>query len=287
MEYHKSINELIHTRISRRNYQNIEIEPSKLMILEKELKKPFTGLFGNKSLFKIIDTKISDPEKKVKIGTYGMISGARYFIYGVTQREKYNIIDYGYSFEKIILKATEMELGTCWLGAKFVSKDLLEHIMLKENEFIPAISPIGHPLKKSTFKESFISWGIKARKRKPWSEIFFLGDFNEPLTEKVAGKFATPLEWVRLGPSGKNIQQWRIVKEKDNDIFHFYIEKIIKTQNNTLSKLVLLDIGIALCHFNLGVLSQKISGKFYVEEPNISFAKRNVYYIASWATSTK
>ena len=72
MKYHKPIDELISTRISRRDYQNIEIESSKLKSLEKDLKKSFTGLFGGKAHFKIIDTGVFDLDKKIKIGTYGM-----------------------------------------------------------------------------------------------------------------------------------------------------------------------------------------------------------------------
>ena len=50
------------------------------------------------------------------VGTYGFIKGASGFIIGCTERNSEdNLEDYGYIMERIILFATSIELGTCWL----------------------------------------------------------------------------------------------------------------------------------------------------------------------------
>ncbi|MHA1212651.1 MAG: nitroreductase family protein [Candidatus Heimdallarchaeota archaeon] len=284
MKYKASLDELVNSRVSRRNYINMEIEPKILKELMRSIKKPLIGPFGHSSRFLISDTGISEPDKKVKIGTYGMISGARYYLIGFTKNTPYNIVDFGFSMEKIILKTTDLELGSCWLGAKYASKSLEKQFKLEDEEFIPAITPIGYTKDKKSTKESVISWAIRARKRKPLNKLFFSGNHTQPLNKIEAGKFAIPLEWVRLAPSGRNTQQWRIVKEKDQEVFHFFIAKLGILTDERLSKLNLLDAGIALCHFELGVRQQKLPGKFYQEKPSGMNIKMNHQYIASWAS---
>ena len=282
MKYTTSVTNLIKERISRRDYLPTSIENSKLNEIQKIIKKPLIGPFGGKSHFHLIDTKNEDPNYKVRVGTYGMVSGAQYYLACVTKISKYNTIDSGYSFEKLILKATDLKLGTVWLGAKFASKNLAKIIPLSNNEFIPAVSPIGYPKDNLTIKESFIHWEIKARERKSWTKIFFKDNFSQSLTIEEAGIYSTPLEMVRLAPSGKNEQPWRILTNNDLTKFHFYIEKRSKVTSQQISKLNLLDIGIAMSHFDLTVNELKLNGKWIKEEPELNINGRNLFYIASW-----
>ena len=55
-------------------------------------------------------------QNAVKLGTYGFIKGAYSFIASSTVREEFALESLGYQMEKIVLKATELGLGTCWLG---------------------------------------------------------------------------------------------------------------------------------------------------------------------------
>lgn len=50
----------------------------------------------------------------------------------------------GYSFESLILYATSLGLGTCWLGGTFDHSGFASAMDLKEGYLFPAISPIGH-----------------------------------------------------------------------------------------------------------------------------------------------
>lgn len=282
MKYSNSIINLIKERVSRRDYLPLEIEKLKFKEIQRIIKKPLKGPFGCKSHFHLIDTKNEDPNLKVRIGTYGMVSGARYYLVCVTKKTNLDTIESGYSFEKIILKATDLKLGTVWLGAKYANKNLEKVIPLSNNEYIPAMSPIGYPKDNLTLKESFIYWGVKARKRKPWSQIFFKKDFSHSLIEEEAGDYSIPLEMVRLAPSGSNAQPWRILVNDDLTRFHFYIEKRSKISSQKISKINLLDIGIAMSHFDLAINELKLNGKWIKENPNLDIKNRNLFYIASW-----
>ena len=282
MKFEKSIIKTIKKRISRRAYKDRKIEASKLQKIKDILRNEFTGPFGGKSRFELISCGNNDPTEKRRLGTYGFIRGGRSFIIGILEQEEKNIIDFGYSFEKIILKMTELGLGTVWLGGTFRYNQFAECTNLKENEYIAAVSPVGYSLKELKTFEKLIFWSIGARKRKPWSELFYLGDFSTPLTGNLAGKYSTALEMVRIGPSASNKEPWRIVKEKKSNTFHFYLHLTRKLTSNKLPAMKQMDMGIALSHFELTVNEQKIGGKWKKENPNIDTLGNNLYYIASW-----
>ena len=281
MNLKSSVQELIEKRVSRRDYKLEDLEDSVLNELNKFLSTTFVGPFGNQIIFTLMDSQNSNQTERIKVGTYGMISGARYYLVAISKRKQESIIDVGYTLECIILKATDLGLGTCWLGAKQTTNSLTKKITLQDNEFIPAITPIGYPRLKKTAKENIISWGIGARKRKPWSKLFYLNDFSQSLDKKSAGEFNKPLEMVRLAPSGRNVQPWRIVKEELSNNFHFYIDAGKALSRNELPKLKLLDIGVAICHFDLVVKELKLDGDWINNEPQIKSEQR-YHYILSW-----
>ena len=86
------------------------------------------------------------------------------------------------------------------------------------------------------------------------------------------------LEMVRLAPSAVNKQPWRMVVM--DDIVHFYLQR---SKNFRAGKLDMqkIDMGIALCHFELMANELGICTEFTVAEPNIS-CKNEAEYIASY-----
>lgn len=282
MKFEKSIIKTINQRTSKRAYMDLEIESSKLQKIAQILKKEFIGPFSGKSRFELISCGNNDSSEKRRLGTYGFVRGARYFIIGILKKEEKNIVDFGFSFEKIILKMTELGLGTVWLGGSFRYSQFEKCSDIKENEYIAATTPVGYSLEKPKVYEKIISWGIGSRKRKPWSELFYLGDFSTPLTRKIAGKYASSLEMVRIGPSARNEEPWRVVKDKKTKTFHFYVQLRRRKPADDLPAMKQMDIGIALSHFVLTAKEEKLKGKFVKKNPNIDTSSGNLYYIASW-----
>ena len=95
---------------------------------------------------------------------------------------------------------------------------------------------------------------------------------------------------VRLSPSAANLQPWRIIKEKNKDIFHFFIQRS-RYYKKRLDRLDLqfIDMGIALCHFDISSAELNLGGKW--ELLNNSFNLKNydfpsnVEYLVSWIGS--
>lgn len=241
-----NIKELIKKRHSVRAYTDKKIESTK----KESLLKLMEELKASNFRFELIDYTF---DENIKIGTYGMISGAHSFIVGLLNKKNINdrsvAMDFGENFEKIVLKATDLDLSTCWMVSTFNSDAIESLINLNPNEDVVMVSPIGYGNEKS-LKHRFTRFMIKADKRKPWDELFYKNDFNKSLEKTNNEEINHILEAVRLAPSAANKQPWRIVK---SDLtFDFYIEpKAYMSEKNQKINVSYNDMGIARCHFKL------------------------------------
>lgn len=229
--------------------------------------------FGAKVRIKLFDV---DKEINSKdLGTYGVIKGAKTYL-GVAVNETADAMEaVGYVFEKLVLYASSIGLGTCWLGGTFNRGEFAKAMQLQENEFFPIASPIGYIERKNHTVDKIMRMAIKADSRKPFESMFFEKDFSSPLSQETAGEYGDILETVRLAPSAKNGQPWRIVK--DGNTFHFFEKKDIPSSNHDIQR---LDIGIAGCHFDLAASQKGIKGKFFTAEA-LPEAK-GLIYVFSW-----
>jgi len=229
--------------------------------------------FGAKIRIKLFDV---DKEINAKdLGTYGVIKGAKTYL-GVAVNETEDSMEaVGYVFEKLVLYAASLGLGTCWLGGTFNRGEFARAMQLQENEFFPIASPIGYPAPKNHTVDRIMRKAINADHRKPFDAMFFEKDFSTPLSQEAAGEFTDILEAVRLAPSAKNGQPWRIVK--DGATFHFFEKKDIPSSSHDIQR---LDIGIAGCHFELAAKEKGINGRLFTAEA-LPEAK-GLIYVFSW-----
>jgi nitroreductase len=283
--FSKSVIDIIKERTSWRTYSKKlledDIKEKIIQILQlKDFKSPFTENSG-RSRFELISVPEFDPDEKKKLGTYGLIKGAQEFIVGATEKSDYYREDYGYLMEAIVLSATDLGLGTCWLGGFFNKSLFSKKIDCQTNELVPAITPIGYQADKRRKSEKLIRSFVKADARYSWDKLFFENDFSNSLIQEKAGKYETVLEMVRIGPSAGNKQPWRILKECDKEIFHFYVKFKNKKQETIYNQLVLVDIGIAICHFDLTAKEVGLRGRWKFVEPMIEKSD-DLAYVASW-----
>ena len=132
---------------------------------------------------------------------------------------------------------------------------------------MPVVSPIGyHGNRRSPI--GFMI-GNNHNKREPFSKLFHKEDFYTPMAKRQAGIYGDALEAVRLAPSSRNSQPWRVVL--DDDGLHFYT-----TKNRDMNK---IDMGIALCHLDCVLEEQRVKGRFKILNPEI---KTDYEYVISW-----
>ena len=151
MQFGRPVTEIIKERISIRSYDKSRLKDEDKKKIISIIDGDHGKIFGGGARFEFIDAWDIDPEELKDLGTYGLITGAKYFIAGIAEKEKgkYCLVDLGYAFEKIILLLTDMGFGTCWLGGTFNKKGFSKNILLEDGEFISAVSPVGVIKKKS------------------------------------------------------------------------------------------------------------------------------------------
>jgi nitroreductase len=84
---------------------------------------------------------------------------------------EYYQIDLGIAMEHMVLKATELGLGTCWIGW-FDENELKDILEIPKKIKVSALLAVGYPKNASG----------KKRKRKPAGKIAFSEKWGKPLT---------------------------------------------------------------------------------------------------------
>ncbi len=267
----KSIIENIRNRRSVRTYDGCPLEENireQLISYGKELDNPF-GLAVELKLMEAKDYGLVCP----------MANGTELFVGGKIKNVPMANVAFGYSFEKFILFAQSLGVGTVWLGGT-MNRPAFETAMdMAEDEIMPCASPIGYAAKKMSIKETMMRKAIKADERRDFEELFFEGGFDKPLSRERAGEYADVLEMVRLAPSAVNKQPWRIILT--NDAAHFYLKRSKGFSHDGKLDMQQIDIGIALCHFALVSKEKGICLSFSQNDPMLS-SDSDLEYIASY-----
>jgi len=250
MEFKKPVTQLMRQRRSVRNYSPDGMEPDVERQIRELLALHTRGPMGNLVTFHLVHRKSAIAGQKVKLGTYGFIKGAQYFIAAEVEIGTFTDPDVGYLLEKIMLHLLDMGLGTCWLGGTFKRSELAEILSSPEDVIIPAITPVGYPASSMSRREQLIRKGARSDQRKPWDELFFEGDFDMPLNYMDNEEYSIPLEMVRLAPSASNKQPWRVVRNGNN--FHFFLSRTPGYGGFAKNvDIQCIDMGIAMAHFEL------------------------------------
>lgn len=263
--------EIIRNRKSVRTYKEQAI-PEKTLNQVRDYLKHDTGLFDVPITFSILNARENGVSSPV-------ILGADTYVAGKYKKQKNAELSFGYAFEKFILYATSLGLGTVWLAATIDRKAFEKAIQLKKDEVMPAVTPLGYAAEKRSIRESMMRKGMKSDSRVPFGELFFRDNFQNPLNESDAGIWQLPLEMVRLAPSATNKQPWRAVAEKNR--VHFYEKKTLGYDKEATGDIQKVDLGIALCHFEIGAEEQGIKGHFIQEDPDIR-TPEDTEYIATY-----
>jgi hypothetical protein len=93
---------------------------------------------------------------------------------------------------------------------------------------------------------------------------------------------------VRWAPSASNKQPWRIVK--DGNLWHFYLQRTRSYPPSLASKLLKIadlqrvDMGIAMCHFDLTAKELGLIGKWTIQELAIEKPDELTEYTLSWTS---
>jgi nitroreductase len=263
-----SIIETIQKRRSVRTYTGEPLRNEHIAQIKEYINR-LQAPFGINARIELIS--VNSDNKPIKLGTYGWIKGACDYLVLVYEAMPFAETAAAYLFEQVILFCTDLGLGTCWLGGSFSRSDFKKQVRFNVNEKLKIVSPVGYLSDRKRFLEQYI---VRADKnhasRKPFGELFFDKNFDYPLSEAYAGVYLKPLEMVRLAPSANNKQEWRVLL--DDNALHFYKKPYPFFDS--------IDIGIALCHFELSCKELGIKGKY--KQLKVFPTNNNVNYVISW-----
>lgn len=266
----------IEQRKSVRNYDGKRL-PDEIVRKLRSFLKDADNPFGVKVDLRYLDAgefNLSSP----------FVTGEKAYVAGTIQTVPFAEIAFGYTMESFVLYAQRLGLGTVWLGY-ITKRESLEKALHKgENQLLPCVVAVGGKADRRSVREILIRKKVKADSRLDFEDIFFASDFSSPLKENRAGDFLIPLKMLRLAPSAANRQPWRVVV--NGGYAHFY-EKKEKNFDRAGVDLQKIDLGIAMCHFDLAVKACGMSGEFIVKVPGIAHESDTEYLISYAAEKLK
>lgn len=216
----------IQIRCSRRSYIEEPISDKKVKLLNELIDK--VNIEGDLHLQLILNNGAAFQGIRK---SYGLFSGVQNYIALVGKDDKFLREKIGYYGERVVLEATRLELGTCWVGGTFDRKSCA--CKIEQGETFIAVIAIGNILPEHTLKEKIIL-KVTRRKSKTVSELYE-ADCDVPEW------FKTGMDAVQKAPSAMNGQPVK---------FH-YKNSIVtaETGNNDYKE---IDLGIAKLHFEIG-----------------------------------
>ena len=278
------------SRLIDRRYSCRTYLPKLIGEVERQLLRAFmagttAGPLGSQARIALIAASPDDRDALRRLGTYGFIKGATGFIAGAVGRAPKDLEDYGYLLEQVILYATGLGLGTCWLGGTFTRSTFVRRFGgLRRGETLPAVVSIGLIGDDGTER---IRERKEGSRRLPSVELFFERGFGEPLDLGAAGAYAAALEAVRMAPSATNKQPWRLVREGAS--WHFYLRRTKGYGKGSalfavlrIADLQRVDLGIAMCHFELVAREHGLDGRWLLRDPGIPLPGGDTEYVATW-----
>lgn len=286
-----SVVDLIRQRFSCRRHPARAIEAD----TQKQLQEFVQGLasppFGSPVRFMLIAASGQDRQELKGVGTYGVVKNPAGFIIGAVGPGERNLEDFGYLMERAILFATGLGLGTCWLGGSLTKSSFAKRIGVLPEEIVPAVTSVGY-IEDQAKAADWIRRRAGGAMRLPPEQLFFDEQFGKPILMDDLGAFATILEMVRWGPSASNKQPWRIVRTPG--AWNFYLQRTPGYgKDSFLGRLIgvadvqRIDLGIAMCHFELAARELGQEGVWRAQEPAVKNRDKNIEYVASWLEAGK
>lgn len=224
-----TLHEAINIRTSRRTYIDAALDENQIEKLQKLIDE-YNKIGG----FRIELITNNGEAFKGFTRSYGMLSGVSHYLGFIADKnDPFADEKIGYYGQLLVLHATTLELGTCWVGGTFSKAKTPFKLTLKER--LACLITVGKVETTPTGKEAFI-YKLTHRKTKSASEMMMTTDTNTP------SWFLQGMEAVVKAPSAMNKQP--VIIHYDKDIVSANIKKA--------RYLVDFDLGIAKLHFEIG-----------------------------------
>ncbi len=284
----------VRARHSVRSYDAVALGGAEIEALKAAFDEALPAPFGTRPRFALVAA--DEGGRAARMGTYGLISGAPAYVVGAAPLAPGGMEDFGYAMEGIVLRATELGLGSCWLGGVFDRGRAARALGLGAGEVVAAALALGRPAERRSLADRVVAGATGARGRKRPDELFFAAPDPSVSSGAAAWPLLPPdspwrrapladlLEAVRLAPSASNKQPWRLVLETGaRPSLHLYLHED-SVYNKALAPVHIqrVDMGIAMRHIEVAALVHGLGGAWRRHDPDPYAAPAPQLYIASF-----
>lgn len=257
-------NDAIYERYSVRSYRKRPVRKEALKSIE-ELLRGFSPLCSHARGYLVAQ----DASRLFTgvVGSFGKVSRAPSAIAfaGEVHLPRY-MEAVGYLGEGIILEATALGLGTCWITGAFSRERTLARLRLAPGWKVIAVTPLGYEARSRTLGDMALKALAKSDSRKPLSEI--VTGLPRPRWPKGLKE---ALEAARWAPSARNSQPWRFRVERDG------VTLSVDEGDVDFASIKRLSCGIAMLHFEVACVSSGIQGSWRFPRPGIPIIAKYKY----------
>lgn len=155
------------------------------------------------------------------LASYGSFKNVNNYFAIVSKRDRRSVIDSGYFGEKLVIKAQQLGLNTCWVGANY--KEISGVIDIKEKEKLHLVIALGYGENQG-----------KSRRSKSFEEV-------TSVTGEIPLWFRNGVELALLAPTALNQQRFKI-----------RLENGIVDLTEKIGPYSRIDLGIVKYHFEVG-----------------------------------
>jgi nitroreductase len=244
----------IDARHSARTYTGRPVDPAALAALSD-----LCARLPGQSVARVVIVEKAPTElfTGLVVGSYGRVMGANSALLVIGKPAERAVQEsMGYLGEAVVLQATAAGLGTCWIAGSFDRHVASELADLAPDERIFAVSPLGYAKERPRRGERLLKAMVRAKHRRPLEEV--APGFD---AEQWPGWAAEGVRSARIAPSAVNRQPWLFELEHGSVL----VSVLARGAEGSISRL--LDVGIAMLHFEVGARLMGASGTWELLEP--------------------
>jgi nitroreductase len=214
------------------------------------------GLPGGQGPAQVRAVLVDDPEQRLftgLVGDYGKVSGtplaAAFVARGGSAGDDLPVevqAAAGHLGEALVLEATRLGLGTCWIAGSFDKTAATGLTGPADDERVVAVTPLGYPAAQQSSGERLLRTVVRASARLSIEKLA-PGILDGGWPDWAV----TAVQAARLAPSGANRQPWR---------FRLDGRTLVMERAEKLYWTAPIDFGIARLHVELGALHAGVRG---------------------------
>lgn len=293
------VNKIIKDRRSVREYKEKEVD--------KHLLKDLLMVLRNKRRLQDdieLDFQLVENGKEVYekldglVGYFGKVIKAPHYFYIVSETKDGYLENSGYFGENVVLKATDLGLGTCWIEVSENETRVKEILNIKKEGDIVGLLAIGYPKNESKVSGIF---GNRAKSISPLTEFGYpnidIKYSDEPVSQRKSiedivylkewGRNTTVEElenrgladvfyYMRLAPSWGNRQPWRFIIDGGKVVL------AVSKDEKVSEKVARIEAGIAMLYFELMSHEMGIPGGWKLEKPEKQYNVPEDFFITGY-----